>query len=83
MFGESWRVSEYKSYHAMQARKSRKIYRKFVLVRRAGWFLHHSENAVAQELRGRVMGRLFYWIERWGNTLFSWGEEIECVVVKA
>ena len=64
-------------------RISRKVFRKFVLVRQTGWFRHESESALTRKRWIQVVGWLFGLVEALGNPLLQWGEEIECVATKA
>jgi len=64
------------------SRISGKIFRKFVLVKQTGYFSHASEEALKNKSWIIISGRLFSFIERIGNPLFNWGEEIECVLIK-
>jgi len=63
-------------------RKSRKIYMKFVLVRRTGWFRHPLEKQLLRDWRIRFGAKVFEWLEQFGNPFFQWGEEIACVAIK-
>lgn len=65
------------------SRMARKIFRKFVLVRRTGQFRHPMEEKVWQDWRVRSGSWLFEKFEELGSPVFRWGEEIGCVAVKA
>jgi len=65
------------------ARQSRKFMKKFVLVRKIGSFRHKDiEVALSQHWQTRLFTWLFQFVERLGNPLWQWGEEIECIAVK-
>lgn len=64
-------------------RISRKIYRKFVLVRKTGQFRHTSESEISLHWRTRALSWLFENLESIGNPLMQWGEEIGCIAIKA
>ncbi len=65
------------------ARQSKKICRKYILVQKTGCFRHHFERALAKAWRTRTTALLFELLEQLGNPIFKWGEEVECVAIKA
>jgi 2-polyprenyl-3-methyl-5-hydroxy-6-metoxy-1,4-benzoquinol methylase len=61
-----------------------KIARKWLLVRRTGQFRDEMDNeALAQRWQARLAGRLFQLCEELGNSVLCWGEEIECIAIRA
>jgi len=63
-------------------RKARKIFRKWLLLRKTGFFSHEREDVLANSLWTMLLAKLFEILEQLGNFVFHWGEEIECVAVK-
>jgi len=63
-------------------RKARKVLRKWLLLRKTGFFSHEREDVLTNSLWTRLWTKLFEMLERLGNFAFHWGEEIECVAIK-
>jgi 2-polyprenyl-3-methyl-5-hydroxy-6-metoxy-1,4-benzoquinol methylase len=63
-------------------RKARKIFRKRLLLQKTGFFSHEYEDSLTNHLWAKFGAKLFEILERLGNFVFYWGEEIECVAVK-
>lgn len=65
-------------------RLSRKMVRKWLLVRQTGRFRDDGvERRLARQWRTRFLSWAFGFVEVLGNAVIRWGEEIECVAVKA
>ena len=60
-------------------RTSKKVFRKFILVRKTGTFRSDSADA---SRRVQLGGKLMELAASLGNPILDWGEEIECVAVK-
>ena len=65
------------------SRKTQKVLRKFFLVRQTESFLHESEKELNHKLWFKLTGKFLDLIEKLGNPIFQWGEEIECIAKKA
>ncbi|MFA0754087.1 MAG: hypothetical protein IMHGJWDQ_001870 [Candidatus Fervidibacter sp.] len=65
------------------SRKGQKIFRKWALVRKTGYFKSEHEPILTHSLQWRLGAWLFGLIEGAGTWIAEWGEEIECVAVKA
>jgi len=63
-------------------RTSRKIFRKYWLVKETGLFINDNENLFLNKGKMKILSYLFDWSEASGNFIFKWGEEIECIAQK-
>jgi 2-polyprenyl-3-methyl-5-hydroxy-6-metoxy-1,4-benzoquinol methylase len=64
------------------SRKSQKMARKFALLQKTGLFFNENEPVFARAWEVKIGSLLFELLERLGNPLFQWGEEIGCIAVK-
>ncbi len=64
------------------SRKARKMFYKFIVVRRTGRYQHPMEETLGRNRWIRWKAKGFGWLEMLGNPIWSWGEEIECIAIK-